>query len=84
MNSAKKDTIPPFVPRPGERVIRKPKNIKPAKPGEPTRNQAPMPHIQDNAKVVFDIIESGNLDQLREKVGTMQVAISELYDMPYY
>lgn len=62
MNSAKKDQIPAFVPRPGERVVRKPKNIKGSRLGEPTRTQAPLPHIVENAKILFEIIESGNLD----------------------
>jgi hypothetical protein len=77
-------TIPAFVARSGERVIRKPKNIKPAKVAEPTRLQAPLPHIQENAKVLFEIVESGNLEQLKERASQMQVALGELYDLPYY
>jgi len=84
MNSAKKDQIPPFVSRPGERILRKPKNIKPSKVGEPTRSQAPLPHIVDNAKILFEIIESGNLDHLKEKQAQMQSSLAELYDLPYY
>lgn len=84
MSANKKDQIPPFVARPGERVIRKPKNIKPPKMSEPTRLQAPLPHIQENAKVLFDIVEGGNLEQLKERASQMQVALDELYDLPYY
>jgi ankyrin repeat protein len=52
--------------------------------GEPTRILAPLPHIQENAKVLFDIVESGNVEQLKERASQMQVALNELYDMPYY
>ena len=65
-------------------MIRKPKNIKPSKLGEPTKHSAPLPHIVEYAKVLFEIVESGNLEQLKEKSASMQVSIKELYDMPYY
>jgi hypothetical protein len=62
MSASKKDQIPAFVARPGERVIRKPKNIKQPRMVEPTRIIPPLSHIQENAKVLFDIVEGGNLE----------------------